>query len=275
MAYWSNFQIGKRIVARWFISSDAFSSLFFLLRRSSPFKVGCSWVELSPASACCHQKKQKTKRCFHERSNKMKKETRVFFFNQPTVSNSFFCVLPNDCCCWFMNNIHFLWWTKNVHRCFPRNRIVVFYLNNPILNRKSYFELNMLYLNHVFVFLAIFSNCFVDASELGLTVGSSAATKLASHCMNYFLRQPQAVKIKCESGVEPWFASIAHIDSRTRISFDNFTVGFEKSLIDLTLNDVMLKSTSIINLLPLPFFIGEDTAHVTAHVCFLKKEKSF
>uniref|UniRef100_A0A914EDH1 Uncharacterized protein n=1 Tax=Acrobeloides nanus TaxID=290746 RepID=A0A914EDH1_9BILA len=109
-------------------------------------------------------------------------------------------------------------------------------------------------------------NCFVDASELGLTVGSSAATKLASHCMNYFLRQPQAVKIKCESGVEPWFASIAHIDSRTRISFDNFTVGFEKSLIDLTLNDVMLKSTSIINLLPLPFFIGEDTAHVTAHI---------
>lgn len=135
------------------------------------------------------------------------------------------------------------------------------------LGKEFVFAINIMYLIAVYLFFSV--AYFADASELQVTMGSSAATKLASHCVNYFLRQPQATKIKCESAVEPWFASIAHLDSRTRVSFENFTVGFERSVIDLTLNDVMLKSTSIINLLPLPFFIGEDTAHVTAHVSSL------
>lgn len=119
---------------------------------------------------------------------------------------------------------------------------------------------------YIFLIAIIFTPIY--ASELGLTLGSEAATKLASHCVNYFLRQPTPLRVKCESAIEPWFSSIAHVDSRTRVSFENFTVGFEKSLIELTLNDVLLKSTSIINLLPLPFFIGEDTAHITTHVSF-------
>ena len=107
-----------------------------------------------------------------------------------------------------------------------------------------------------------------SSADLGLNLGSKAAGKLATHCLNYALRQPRQLKLNLQTGVTPYFNKIAHVSSRTKLSLSNFTVDFDNDMVELSLYDVILKSTSDINLLPLPFLLGEDTAHLHAEVCF-------
>jgi hypothetical protein len=126
-------------------------------------------------------------------------------------------------------------------------------------NMVSYF---IILLANVFI-----SFLFVDGSaDLGVNLGSKAAGKLATHCLNYALRQPRQLKLNLQTGVTPYFNKIAHVSSKTKLSLKNFTVNFDNDMVELSLYDVTLKSTSEINLLPLPFLFGEDTAHLHAEV---------
>lgn len=106
------------------------------------------------------------------------------------------------------------------------------------------------------------------SADLGVNLGSKAAGKLATHCLNYALRQPRQLKLNLQTGVSPYFNKIAHVSSRTKLTLNNFTVNFDNDMVELSLYDVILKSTSDINLLPLPFLFGEDTAHLHAEVGF-------
>uniref|UniRef100_A0AC34GPB1 Lipid-binding serum glycoprotein C-terminal domain-containing protein n=1 Tax=Panagrolaimus sp. ES5 TaxID=591445 RepID=A0AC34GPB1_9BILA len=113
----------------------------------------------------------------------------------------------------------------------------------------------------------IISLYFVNGSaDLGVNLGSKAAGKLATHCLNYALRQPRQLKLNLQTGVTPYFNKIAHVSSKTKLSLNNFTVNFDNDMVELSLYDVILKSTSEINLLPLPFLFGEDTAHLHAEI---------
>jgi len=107
-----------------------------------------------------------------------------------------------------------------------------------------------------------------SSTDLGLNLGSKAAGKLATHCIHYALRQPRVLKLNLQSSVNPWFEKVAHVTSRTKLSLSNFTIQFENNMVELTLYDVILKSTSQVNIMPLPFFLGEDTAHLYAEVCY-------
>ena len=108
-----------------------------------------------------------------------------------------------------------------------------------------------------------------SSADLGLNLGSKAAGKLATHCIHYALRQPRVLKLNLQSSVNPWFEKIAHVTSRTKLSLSNFTIKFENDMVELALYDVVLKSTSQVNIMPLPFFLGEDTAHLYAEVCYI------
>ncbi|KAE9556046.1 hypothetical protein FO519_000680 [Halicephalobus sp. NKZ332] len=104
------------------------------------------------------------------------------------------------------------------------------------------------------------------SADLGLNLGSQAAGKLATHCIHYALRQPRLLKLNLQSSVNPWFEKVAHVTSRTKLSLSNFTIQFENNMVELVLYDVILKSTSEVNIMPLPFFLGEDTAHLYAEI---------
>jgi hypothetical protein len=119
----------------------------------------------------------------------------------------------------------------------------------------------------LFFFITFINSYLVNSSaDLGVNLGSKAAGKLATHCLNYALRQPRQLKLNLQTGVSPYFNKIAHVSSRTKLSLNNFTVNFDNDMVELSLYDVVLKSRSEINLLPLPFLFGEDTAHLYAEV---------
>uniref|UniRef100_A0AC34QJC0 Lipid-binding serum glycoprotein C-terminal domain-containing protein n=1 Tax=Panagrolaimus sp. JU765 TaxID=591449 RepID=A0AC34QJC0_9BILA len=105
-----------------------------------------------------------------------------------------------------------------------------------------------------------------SSADLGLNLGSKAAGKLATHCVHYALRQPRLLKLDLQSTTDPWFENIADVKSKTKLSLSNFTVDFKNDMVELALFDVVVKSTSNINILPLPFFLGEDTAHLYAEI---------
>uniref|UniRef100_A0A7E4W8X6 Chorein_N domain-containing protein n=1 Tax=Panagrellus redivivus TaxID=6233 RepID=A0A7E4W8X6_PANRE len=106
----------------------------------------------------------------------------------------------------------------------------------------------------------------LSSADLGVNFGSKAAGKLATHCIHYALRQPRQLRLNLQSGVNPWFEKIAHVNSKTKLALSNFTISFENDIVELALYDVVLKSTSDVNILPLPFFLGEDTAHLHAEI---------
>jgi hypothetical protein len=126
---------------------------------------------------------------------------------------------------------------------------------------------NMILFSFISLANIIFFSYLVNgSSDLGVNLGSKAAGKLATHCLNYALRQPRQLKLNLQTGVSPYFNKIAHVSSRTKLSLNNFTVNFDNDMVELSLYDVILKSKSDINLLPLPFLFGEDTAHLHAEV---------
>ncbi|KAI1704494.1 hypothetical protein Ddc_16136 [Ditylenchus destructor] len=103
--------------------------------------------------------------------------------------------------------------------------------------------------------------------DVGLNMGSSAAAKLLKHYTNSALRMPRQLHMDLRSGSgEPWFDPIAHVDSSNRITLGQLRVVFRNNQIEAEMNDVVVRSASTIFLLPLPFFFGEDTAHITAQI---------
>lgn len=117
----------------------------------------------------------------------------------------------------------------------------------------------------IIILIILIKNVHLSA-DLGINIGSKAAGKLATHCVHYALRQPRLLNLDLQSSVNPWFEKIADVKSQTKLSLSNFTVDFNNDMVELTLHDVIFKSTSNVNILPLPFFLGEDTAHLYAEV---------
>lgn len=53
--------------------------------------------------------------------------------------------------------------------------------------------------------------------DLGLSVGSSAAADLITHFLQTSLKQPRQIQTIIRSAYEPWFDTIAHVDSKNRV----------------------------------------------------------
>uniref|UniRef100_A0A915D1E7 Uncharacterized protein n=1 Tax=Ditylenchus dipsaci TaxID=166011 RepID=A0A915D1E7_9BILA len=106
-----------------------------------------------------------------------------------------------------------------------------------------------------------------SAADSGLTIGSSAASKLLTHYAHAALRQPKQMTLDLRSGSgQPWFDCIAHVDSKNRIALGNMKVSFHNNQMEAKMEDIVVRSDSNIILLPLPFFLGEDIAHITAEI---------
>lgn len=101
---------------------------------------------------------------------------------------------------------------------------------------------------------------------MGFSLGSSAAGNLATYGVRSMLQQPRQMYVELQSGVGPWFEPIAHVDTKNRIGFESLVIRFHDDLADARLENVTLRSASKVHVLPLPFFLGEDIAHVTAAV---------
>lgn len=61
-----------------------------------------------------------------------------------------------------------------------------------------------------------------SGSDLGVCIGSNAAAKLLSRYVKTELRQPRLLQMELQSGAEPWFDTVAHVDSRNRIALGFF-----------------------------------------------------
>lgn len=58
-----------------------------------------------------------------------------------------------------------------------------------------------------------------SGSDLGVCIGSNAAAKLLSRYVKTELRQPRLLQMELQSGADPWFDTVAYVDSQNRIAF--------------------------------------------------------
>uniref|UniRef100_A0A915EN99 Uncharacterized protein n=1 Tax=Ditylenchus dipsaci TaxID=166011 RepID=A0A915EN99_9BILA len=91
-----------------------------------------------------------------------------------------------------------------------------------------------------------------SAADSGLTIGSSAASKLLTHYAHNSFETAQTD----DAGPEEW----------NRIALGNMKVSFHNNQMEAKMEDIVVRSDSNIILLPLPFFLGEDIAHITAEI---------
>jgi len=103
--------------------------------------------------------------------------------------------------------------------------------------------------------------------DFGLSLGSSAAARLIEHYTHHSLRHPRHLQMELlSSSSTPWFPPIASVESRNRIHLGRLDIHFRQQRVEAEWLNVSLHSDSNIHLLPLPSFLGADTAHLTAHV---------
>ncbi|CAD5219796.1 unnamed protein product [Bursaphelenchus okinawaensis] len=113
-----------------------------------------------------------------------------------------------------------------------------------------------------FLLLAIHAS----GSDLGFSVGSNAASQLAQHAVHSVLQQPRKLQIEMRNSANPWFEPIAHLNTNARVLVDDIKIRFHSSMVDLKMHNLSMKSHTEVVVLPLPFFLGEDVAHVSAQV---------
>jgi hypothetical protein len=106
----------------------------------------------------------------------------------------------------------------------------------------------------------------ISASDLGINVGSKAASQLLSQGMHSGLQKPRKLNIEMMTAKDPWFEPIAHVDTNAKVLVRDLSIRFHDDLVDVKMNSLTVKSKSNV-VLPLPFFLGEDVAVVNAQVC--------
>lgn len=114
--------------------------------------------------------------------------------------------------------------------------------------------------------LLVFLHVLVHGSDLGFSVGSRAASQLVQHAVKTALHQPRRLQLEVRNSGRPWFEPIAHLDSKAKVSLNEVNVRFHNNWVDVNLSKLTINSTTNIVVLPLPFFLGEDTAHLVADV---------
>lgn len=63
------------------------------------------------------------------------------------------------------------------------------------------------------------SSNFGDGSgDIGVSLGSSAATKLVRNAIDHVLRSPRFIELDLNSWKDPWFKEVARLDSRNRVT---------------------------------------------------------
>jgi hypothetical protein len=126
---------------------------------------------------------------------------------------------------------------------------------------KAHFQMTRLdWLTPFLLFVAV-----ATASDLGVNVGSKAASQLISQGVHSALQKPRKLNIEMLSAKNPWFEPIAHIDTNARVLVHDLHVRFHDDLVDVRMTNVSVSSKSNV-VLPLPFFLGEDVAIINAQV---------
>ncbi|KAI6175966.1 hypothetical protein M3Y97_00747800 [Aphelenchoides bicaudatus] len=105
----------------------------------------------------------------------------------------------------------------------------------------------------------------VNASDLGVNVGSKAASQLISQGLHTALQKPRKLNIEMLSANNPWFDPIAHVDTNARVLVRDMNIRFHDDLVDVKMTNISVASKSNV-VLPLPFFLGEDVALVNAQI---------
>ncbi|KAI6234561.1 hypothetical protein M3Y99_00773700 [Aphelenchoides fujianensis] len=105
----------------------------------------------------------------------------------------------------------------------------------------------------------------VRAADLGFNLGSKAASQIVSHGIHSTLQQPRRLDVELVSGQNPWFDPVAHFDAKARVFMQTMDVRFHDDLVDVKMANLTVFLTSGM-ILPLPFFLGEDTANVNAEI---------
>lgn len=58
-----------------------------------------------------------------------------------------------------------------------------------------------------------------SGTDLGVCIGSNAAEKLFKRYVKTKLRQPRQLQIELQSSKDPWFNTVAYVNSQNRIAF--------------------------------------------------------
>ncbi|KAI6236545.1 hypothetical protein M3Y95_00169100 [Aphelenchoides besseyi] len=115
----------------------------------------------------------------------------------------------------------------------------------------------------IFLFASFISLTY--AADLGFNLGSKAASQLVSHGIHSVLQQPRRLDLELVSSKNPWFDPVAHFDAKARVLMRNMDVRFHDDLVDVQMMNLTVYLTSDM-VLPLPFYLGEDTANIHAEI---------
>lgn len=103
-------------------------------------------------------------------------------------------------------------------------------------------------------------------SDLGFSVGSRAASELARHVVHSALQQPRRFQLDLKNAEQPGFEPLARVGVKARLQLNRLQVRFTDGFAEVSVHNLSLHSVSDVAVLPLPFFLGEDSAHLDAEV---------